>query len=167
MEKTSIKKRKKIISDQEKNRNKFKSVPSSFYQPKEKKIQCIEWKELLRKYCIFKKKHKNMIKLEKKLFISLKKPKNSILFIYYYRGIPLKQLCDIFLNLFGRMFENNEEYYNVILNEVFGMCIEELPGKTPTFCEKENLEEILINNHLTENGLKVNFIIIFIEFFII
>ena len=66
----------------------------------------------------------------------------------------MKQLRDIFLNLFGRLLENNEDYYDVILKEVFGGCSEELPGKTPTFCEKENLEEILSSHYLTENGLK-------------
>jgi hypothetical protein len=68
----------------------------------------------------------------------------------------LKNLANVFLNLFGRIHENNEDLYNIVVGQVFGHSNEALPLKTPTFCDREKIEDILYySNCLNENGINV------------
>jgi len=81
--------------------------------------------------------------------------RNTSTKLNFYRGVPLREITDIILTLFGRKFEKNDSLYNVILGQVFGGINEELPKKTPTFSEKENLNELIVDNYLNQNGLDV------------
>lgn len=71
--------------------------------------------------------------------------------------MPLRELADIILTMFGRKFEKNETLYNIILAHIFGGTNEDLPKKTPTFSEKENLNELIVNTYLNENGSNVQY----------
>ena len=68
----------------------------------------------------------------------------------------MKEVKEIFLSLFDRIHENNEDQYKIVLEKVFGNSAEKLPSKTPTFRNNENFEEIFSEcNFLNENGVQV------------
>ena len=67
---------------------------------------------------------------------------------------------EIILTLFGKNFQKNDDLYGGVLTQIFGISQDELPKKTPTFSESDNIEEILINHYLSQTGLNVKRIII-------
>lgn len=75
---------------------------------------------------------------------------------YFERGVPMKEVREVYLALFDRINENNEDQYKIVLEKVFGNSAEKLPSKTPTFRTNENFEEIFSEcNFLNDNGIQV------------
>lgn len=60
------------------------------------------------------------------------------------------------------MWENNHSEYKIVLNSVFGENVPEDFKNTPTFCEKDDITDVLNFTVLNEEGQKVTLFLIFL-----
>ncbi len=61
----------------------------------------------------------------------------------------------LILDLVKRLWENNNAEYEILLKAVFGEHVPDDFKNTPTFCEKDDIEDLLNFNTLNEEGQKV------------
>lgn len=61
----------------------------------------------------------------------------------------------VILDIFKRLYEDNKTQYDHVLTTVFHEQIPINFKNVPTFCDIENLDEIIMYNVLNANGIKV------------